>query len=392
MMSKIKICDMSEQIRGVSYKPSDIHDTLNENSVILLRANNIFDGKINFDDVVYVDKSKVSEKQYLKKGDILICASSGSKQLVGKAASVNVDVECTFGAFCKVVRPINDVADYLGVYFQSDVYRRKISELSVGANINNIKNEHIDLLEIPAYNGILTDSFVDKIFKSQTIIEKRKQQLQQLDELVKARFVEMFGDPESNTKEWTKDILSNHLNVVGGYAFKSDLFLEDGIPVLRIGNINAGYFQSTNMVYWNHDNSLSRYMMYPGDLVMSLTGTVGKDDYGNVCILGDDYNCYYLNQRNAKLELFQSLNKYYLSQILKFSAVKKKLTGISRGVRQANISNKDILNLEIPIPPIELQNQFADFVEQVNKSKFVVQKALDEAQTLFDSLMQKYFG
>ena len=71
----------------------------------------------------------------------------------------------------------------------------------------------------------------------------------------------------------------------------------DGIPVLRIGNINAGYFKPVNMVYWQEDESLERYAMYPGDLVMSLTGTVGKDDYGNVCILGDDYEMYYLNQR-----------------------------------------------------------------------------------------------
>ena len=147
-----------------------------------------------------------------------------------------------------------------------------------------------------------------------------------------------------------------------------------------------------NMVYWKEDKSLERYAMYPGDLVMSLTGTVGKDDYGNVCILGNDYKMYYLNQRNAKLEIKDGIDKYYLSQLLKFEPMKKRLTGISRGVRQANISNKDILNLVVPVPPIELQNQFAAFVHQINKSKLIVQKELDETQLLFDSLMQEYFG
>ena len=103
---------------------------------------------------------------------------------------------------------------------------------------------------------------------------------------------------------------------------------------------------------------------------MSLTGTVGKDDYGNVCILGDDYGKYYLNQRNAKLEIVEGIDKYYLSQLLKFEQIKKRLTGISRGVRQANISNKDILNLVVPVPPMEIQEQFAAFVEQTEKSKF----------------------
>ncbi|MGN0786319.1 MAG: restriction endonuclease subunit S [Christensenellales bacterium] len=241
--------------------------------------------------------------------------------------------------------------------------------------------------------GVSEQQFVlDVIHKVKQIIDNRLEEIQQLDNLIKARFVELFGDPEKNTFSWKEEALSEHLTVICGYAFKSEHFSEEGIPVLRIGNINSGYFKPINLVYWEDDNALSRYKMYPGDLVMSLTGTVGKDDYGNVCILGNDYEVYYLNQRNAKLELHGTLNKYYLAMLLKFESVKKKLTGISRGVRQANISNKDILNLTVPIPPMELQKQFAAFVEQTDKSKVVVQKALNEAQTLFDGLMQEYFG
>lgn len=234
---------------------------------------------------------------------------------------------------------------------------------------------------------------VDVLDKLTQIIQQRNKEISALDNLIKARFVEMFGDPETNSKGWAEIPLSEKLNVLGGYAFKSDQFEETGgIPVLRIGNINSGYFKPVNMVYWKEERSLERYAMYPGDLVMSLTGTVGKDDYGNVCILGNTYEMYYLNQRNAKLELKDGLDKYYLAELLKFSQVMKKLTGISRGVRQANISNKDILNLVAPIPPMKLQQQFAAFVAQIDKSKATVQKALDETQLLFDSLMQQYFG
>ena len=229
--------------------------------------------------------------------------------------------------------------------------------------------------------------------KMMSVLDGRETELSLLDDLIKARFVEMFGDPDTNPKGWNECALSEKLNVVGGYAFKSDGFSEgSGIPVLRIGNINAGFFRPVNLVYWQEDESLDRYAMYPGDLVMSLTGTVAKDDYGNVCILGADYDMYYLNQRNAKLEIIEGIDKFYLSQLLKFEQIKKKLTGISRGVRQANISNKDILNLVVPVPPMELQSQFADFINQVDKSKVVIQAALDKSQLLFDSLMQKYFG
>ena len=224
------------------------------------------------------------------------------------------------------------------------------------------------------------------------IIEKRHDELNMIEQLVKSRFIELFGDPDTNPLGWNEDVLSEHLEVIGGYAFKSDKFEDEGIPVLRIGNINSGRFLPVNMVYWNDDPALERYKMYPGDLVMSLTGTVGKDDYGNVCILGADYPEYYLNQRNAKLSLKPTLNAKYLSELLKFERIKRRLTGISRGVRQANISNKDILCLCVPIAPINLQQQFAAFVEQTDKSKLAVQKALEELEILKKSLMQQYFG
>ena len=263
-----------------------------------------------------------------------------------------------------------------------------------GAGLKHTNKKYIGSItipEIPPFDE--QDLIIGVLDKISGIINTRNLEIAALDDMIKARFVEMFGDPDTNPMRWPEHILSEMLDVLGGYAFKSDGFSDaDGIPVLRIGNINAGFFKPMNMVFWEEDDSLERYIMYPGDLVMSLTGTVGKDDYGNVCILGNDYSKYYLNQRNAKLELKEGLNKHYLSQLLRFEKIKKRLTGISRGVRQANISNKDILNLRVPIPPLELQQQFASFVAQIDKSKSVIQKSLDETQLLFDSLMQKYFG
>lgn len=261
-----------------------------------------------------------------------------------------------------------------------------------GATQKAITNAGLKKIRVSIPDYQLQEAIADQLDKISSVIQMRRSELQKLDDLVKARFVEMFGDPENNSFDWKEQPLSKHLDVVGGFAFKSDQFVEEGIPVLRIGNINAGYFKPVNMVFWDNDDNLKKYKLLPGDLVMSLTGTVGKDDYGNVCILGNDYDEYYLNQRNAKLELKDSINKYYISTFLKFESIKKKLTGISRGIRQANISNKDILNLVVPIPNITTQIEFEQFVQQIDKSKFVVQQALDKAQLLFDSLMQKYFG
>ena len=186
----------------------------------------------------------------------------------------------------------------------------------------------------------------------------------------------MIGDPVLNEKKWKIKKLGDIIRVLGGYAFSSKAFKDFGIPVLRIGNINSGVFRPTNMVFWDDDEKIERYAIYPGDLVMSLTGTVGKDDYGNVCILGNDYPKYYLNQRNAKLEIISDLERFYLSYLLKFPEIKSRLTNISRGIRQANIANKDIENLQIPVPPLSLQNDFASFVQQIDKSKFEIANSL----------------
>ena len=277
-------------------------------------------------------------------------------------------------------------------YLSSSLFLEQKDQNASGATQKAITNAGLAkiVVNLPSLNHQRT--FIKQMDLVCSLIAARKLQLAKLDQLVKSRFIELFGDPETNPMHWQEAPLGDHLAVIGGYAFKSDGFLESGIPVLRIGNINSGHFLPVNMVYWHEDLSLQRYKMYPGDLVMSLTGTVGKDDYGNVCILDDDYDEYYLNQRNAKLDIAQTLNKHYLSEMLRFSSIKKRLTGISRGVRQANISNKDILSLVVPIPPVDLQDQFAAFVEQTDKSKLAIQQSLDKLELLKKSLMQEYFG
>ena len=260
-----------------------------------------------------------------------------------------------------------------------------------GAGLKHISKKYLEEIKIPLLPLETQKKIVEALDKAQALIDARKKQIWLMDELVKSKFIEMFGDPDKNEKKWEVGTLSDYINVIGGFAFKSEYFEDEGIPVLRIGNINSGKFKSTNMVFWKYDKALDRYAIYPGDLVMSLTGTVGKDDYGNVCFLSDEYDMYYLNQRNAKLVLNEQLNKFYLAYMLRFPAIKERLTGISRGVRQANISNNDILRLKLPVPSLIEQNQFADFVQQIDKSKLDMQNSIAEIKSVYDAMMQRYF-
>jgi len=164
-----------EQIRGVSYKPEDSSDSRDATNMPILRAHNIQVDRLNTNNLVYVHKKKINKKQYVKKGDIIVCASSGSKDLVGKAAQAEEDMLVSFGAFCKIVRPKNMIdSKYLKHYFSSPAYRFIISRLSAGANINNLRNEHIDNLEIPFPPLPIQQKIADVLDRASALIEKRK--------------------------------------------------------------------------------------------------------------------------------------------------------------------------------------------------------------------------
>lgn len=345
---------------------------------------------VSFENVTYENKPSRAN-QLAETDEILFAKMKDTLKVLLIDDELSENIYST-GFF--VIKANKDVVPkYLYWLFNSSKFNQDKDKNSKGATQQAINLEGLNKILIKDIPNLEEQKkIIDKIEKAFEIIELKKKQLQDLDELIKSQFVEMFGDININDKLWKEDILRNHLKVIGGYAFKSSEFKNSGIPILRIGNINTGYFRPKDLMFWNEEDKLKNYIIYPNDIVMSLTGTVGKDDYGNVCIMGRDYEKYYLNQRNAKLELKDTLDKIYISYALRVPEIKKRLTGISRGVRQANIANKDIENLYIPIPPIELQNQFADIVKQIDKQKFKIEKSLKEMKKLNESLMNKYFG
>ena len=395
-MKSVKMSALIAQIRGVSYKPEDLHADLDDSSIVLLRANNIDEGKINFEDVVFVDKKKVSQEQLLKRGDILICASSGSKNLVGKAATVDFDGEVTFGAFCKVIRPLrNEDADYISTYFQSPIYRREISAAAIGVNINNIRNEHIDTLSVRWPAPEIRHKAVEILKNLHSLICMRRQQLSALDDLIKARFVEMFGTVDNNVFNYPVVRLGKYAKLQGGYAFKSKDFVDNGVPLVQIGNVNKDYldWEVINAVPNEYLEKYSEFSLRDGDLVMAMTRPIIKSlNSVKIAKVSKSDVPSLLNQRVGRFVMSGSLNREFLETLCKSNDFKDYVERMSGNSLQPNISSKQVEDYMIILPPTDLQEQFAEFVKQVDKSKVVVQKALDEAQVLFDSLMQKYFG
>lgn len=386
-MDRIKVSKVAKQIRGVSYKPEDLHDMRDDNSVTLLRANNIQDGKVDFEDVLYVDKSKVSQVQYLQKGDILVCASSGSKSIVGKAASIDFDGEYTFGAFCKVVRPIPDMIDYLGVYFQSQIYRDIISKAAMGANINNIRNEHIDNLEIPEKTSKEISSIIQRIKLLQYIIDRRNLELQKLDELVKARFVEMFGNPLDGTAKYLI-----HQVVDPQPSHRTPPIEEGGIPYVSIkdcdyktGKIDfQGARRVSTKVLEEH---LQRYTLKDGDFIIGKIGTIGQPIFVPA---RRDYAL------SANIVLIQPdselVSPYFLKYSFESDFVERQFAEAKNSTSQAAFGIQKVRTIEVMDPDLDVQWTFERFTKQIDKLKLSIRKSLEQMEILKKALMQKYFG
>ena len=385
----VKLGEIITQIRGVSYKPIDVRAAGDPDAVALLRANNIQEDGLNFDDLVWVDKQKVSAEQYLRMGDILICSSSGSKGLVGKAAIVTNDLPCAFGAFCKVVRTKAEYASYLGQFFRSPRYRKEISASAAGANINNIRNEHIDemLISMPSENE--RADCVAKLGKIDYLIQRSNNQSHQLDQLVKSRFVEMFekGEFERIPFEAFCEFMRNGASIkqtkgAGGY------------PITRIETLANDAFNLDRLGYANITElkGFEKYILQKGDILISHINSVAY--LGRAVQYRGESNTPIIHGMNLLCaRLRHDCNSTYVEYFFKTPMAKDYISTITKkAVNQASITTTDLKKMPIPAPPLELQNRFSAFVAEVDKSKLAVTQSLEKLETLKKSLMQQYFG
>lgn len=279
--------------------------------------------------------------------------------------------------------------EYLTYFLRSPKFVAYINEKTSGAKMPRANSSDLKSVEIECptlENQRHITSEFDRII---SIVRLRQQQLQKLDELVKARFVEMFGDPMTDISKWSTSTIGEQFNVTSGGtpATGEKAYWENGtIPWIgsnmcqdTILSGNDGKFITEE----GYTHSSAKWF-HKGTVLVALVGaTIGK-----TALLRFDTTT---NQNIAAIDVnnnvaFSSEFVFYHMQMLysKFMEI---------GSGKFKMANQGFIRqLPLICPPIELQDQFATFVEQTDKSKVAVQKALDEAQLLFDSLMQKYFG
>lgn len=259
-----------------------------------------------------------------------------------------------------------------------------------GATIPHIyfkdyKNEEFNLDNIEKQLEI-----IDVLGRCKKVIEARKQELVELDSLTKARFVEMFGDPVSNPYGYDKVALSDLADIkigpFGSLLHKED-YIDGGHPLLNPSHIVDGKVSPDDKLTISDEKyeELSAYQLKTGDVVMGRRGEMGRC----AVVPEDGFLC---GTGSMLIRTKGEVTADYIQKIISFPSFKKTIEDMAVGQTMPNLNVPIVSGFQIIKPPMEVQDRYYAFAEQVNKSKVAVQKALDETQILFDSLMQKYFG
>ena len=233
-----------------------------------------------------------------------------------------------------------------------------------------------------------TADLLDKICN---IISLRKRELNCLDDLIRARFVELFGD-ENNSKNWSIVHIEDVADVQVGVVIKPSQYYTDesnGIKAFRSLNVGAGFIKDSDWVYFTAEGHQknSKSILRENDLLIVRSGAPGT-----ACVVTEDYvGCNAIDIIIAHPNC-EKVNPYYLCTFTNMPHGKKQIVEGTGGAAQQHFNVGKYNKLQLMLPPKELQDKFVEFINQIAKSKAAVQKALDQTQLLFDSLMQEYFG
>ena len=276
---------------------------------------------------------------------------------------------------------------FLYYFLKSNIGRQMIRAKAAGSVRDNLKLDMLKEMTLPDSSLDNQRHCVATLDNLQYLIELRKKQLNELDDLVKARFVELFGDINTNDKKWDSQPLGELCTIVrGGSPRPIESFLGGDVPWIKIGDATKGdniYLHATKEHIIQDGVKKSR-MVKSGSLIFANCGV----SLGFARIITFD-GCIH-DGWLAMEDIDVRLDKVFLLQAL--NQMTDHFRKIAPAGTQPNLNTAIMKAFIQIIPPMELQKEYIAFVEQTDKSKVVVQKALDEAQTLFDSLMQEYFG
>lgn len=380
-MEKVKLGDVCKVQGGYAFKSKEFQ----KDSIPIIRIGNIQDNEVEIDYNVCFTKEFLNKHPEfeIKYGDILIAMSGAT---VGKIGKYQNDTKALLnqrvGNFI-VTEKLEK--RYLYFVLQSPLFEKFILNNAFGCAQPNISSKQIEEFEFYNYDNVEQIEIANQLDKVQEIIDFRKKQIQELDELIKSQFVEMFGNINSykRLEEYSILITKGASPKWQGIDYKNE-----GTLFITSENVREGYIDISKPKYLDDkiNEILPRSVLKRDDILINIVGaSIGR---------AAKYDYDYLANINQAVALVRTknVNNIYLLQYLNSEQAIKMYTDMKKGGARENLSLKNISDLKIPDAPIELQNKFAEVVKQIDKQKFEIQKSLEETQKLQESLMNKYFG
>ena len=298
--------------------------------------------------------------------------------------------ECCIGRGLAAITPDKSKASPDFIYWMLKGKNAELNSKGTGSTFKAISRKVLEEIKVPNISLEKQYHYANILKRLYSIIQMRRHELQIFDDLIKARFVEMFGDPVSNPKGWEKKALSDEADIkigpFGSLLHKED-YISGGHALVNPSHIIDGKISPDNDLTISDEkyDELSAYHLHEGDVVMGRRGEMGRcavvEKEGFLCGTG-----------SLLIRSKGNLRADYIQKIISFPSFKRTIEDMAVGQTMPNLNVPIVSAFQIIAPPKNVQDLYYDFVDQVDKSKFVVQKALNEAQLLFDSLMQEYFG
>ena len=318
---------------------------------------------------------------YLPTGTVIL----SSRAPIGKTAIAGCKMCCNQG-FKNLICSDAIYNEYLYFFLKSKT--DYLNSLGRGATFKEISKSIVENIEIPLPEVNQQKEIAEKFKKLEQLIPLRKQQLAKLDELVKARFVEMFGDPVVNSKRWPVETIENHIDLLTGFPFDSSGYVSKGVNICGGLIIMPQKIDWSACKHWPQITGYEDYILRPNDIVIALDRPWISNGF-KIAMVDREHLPALLIQRTARIRAVD-INQHYLMQSLLLGRFDKHCN--ITGSLVPHISPKDIKSYSVMIPPIELQNQFAAFVERVDQQKQTVQQSLEKLELMKKALMQEYFG
>lgn len=381
---KVKLKDICDVRDGTHDSPVYVAD-----GYPLVTSKNIVDGKLDFSIVSYIsqeDYDKINERSKVDKGDIIMpmIGTIGNPCLVGEYTNFAIK------NVALIKFPNDEVKNKFVLYFlKSDAFKRYVASKNKGGTQKFLSLGDIRNIDIPQLSLEEQTEVIIHLERVESIIELRKLELERLDDLIKSRFVEMFGNLKSNAKGWDIKTFDELTYLITDGEHSTPRRTDKGIYLLSARNVLNHSIQLEDVDYIDqeeYDRIAKRVIPRAGDVLISCSGTVGR------CCSVPVGLQFQMVRSAALLRFKENINPVFAEYMITSDYLQEQINSSKTASSQANLFQGKIKALKGFVPPIELQNEFVNFVHQVDKSKVAVQKSLEETQKLFDSLMQKYFG